>query len=376
MDVYPRVVHRRRDTITALPLYHSGYLLKRNTGETDFKKYYGELRGATVFLYTDDTQYTYIEKLDLEKLKSMDLGVQHKGVKETVFTLPLQGQEVQLKVEMRGEWRGFILTVIKKEIPAHLQLLPGQRVRLEDALTQERRRRAPQSRPPLPPPSPYLPPAIPPASNSPSPSTSPSSLYSPSPSNYPSPSSLYSPPPSSLPCPSPAPPEARDTLESSYSMIPACFHNVTREEAERMLEANPEWGSIILRPSTLQNSYALSLRQLAASGPKMKHYRVTSTKSGFVIELDRAVVVSSLDEVVKYCMEQTEYRLHPYMQAWAYNTHIEVPPAANWISCSPTAAKLVPKARVAPMPTSPPIATEEDGYVVPCDHRVKSGVKE
>lgn len=37
---------------------------------------------------------------------------------------------------------------------------------------------------------------------------------------------------------------------------------MTREEAEQILEDNPEHGSIILRPSTLANNYALTLRQL------------------------------------------------------------------------------------------------------------------
>lgn len=41
-----------------------------------------------------------------------------------------------------------------------------------------------------------------------------------------------------------------------------CFFDVTRREAEKMLEANPEYGGIILRPSTLPNNYALTLRQL------------------------------------------------------------------------------------------------------------------
>lgn len=41
-----------------------------------------------------------------------------------------------------------------------------------------------------------------------------------------------------------------------------CFFNVTRQEAEQMLRQNPEYGGIILRPSTLANNYALTLRQV------------------------------------------------------------------------------------------------------------------
>lgn len=40
------------------------------------------------------------------------------------------------------------------------------------------------------------------------------------------------------------------------------FYNVSRQEAEKMLETNPEFGSIILRPSSRANCYGLTLRQL------------------------------------------------------------------------------------------------------------------
>lgn len=40
-----------------------------------------------------------------------------------------------------------------------------------------------------------------------------------------------------------------------------CFLEVSRLEAEELLESNPEYGSIIIRPSSLPNSYAVSIRQ-------------------------------------------------------------------------------------------------------------------
>ncbi|KAK1904086.1 Signal-transducing adaptor protein 1 [Dissostichus eleginoides] len=307
-----RVVHKRRATITDLPLYYSGHLRKKLTKEKDFKKYYGELRGATLFLYKDDTQDTYTEKLDLGQLKSMQLHSPYQKKTPTIFTLTLKTEEVQLQMDNSDtgeEWRGYILTVVKKEIPSKLQLLPGQMLQLQEALDQERRRN--------------------PTTQSPE--------------------------------------------------IPACFFNVSRKEAEHMLKVNPECGSIILRPSTLANNYALTLRQQTSSGPILKNFRVTSTNVGFVIELDTAVTVSSLNEVLKYFLEKTEYRLHPFVASQPYDTRIDMSPVPKCVSISSAILKTVPKAQVAPMLRSetkeelppPPTNQDEGDYVMPDDHDPK-----
>ncbi|KAL7396025.1 hypothetical protein ABVT39_027366 [Epinephelus coioides] len=342
MSMPARVVYKRRATITDLPLYYSGHLLKKLSKEKDFKKYYGELRGATLFLYKDDTQDTYTEKLDLVHLKSMELDSPYQRKTPTIFTLTLPTAQVQLKMDNSDtgeEWRGYILTVVKKEIPSTLQLLPGQMLLLQDVLDQEKKRCPPSPRPALPPRPAFL--------------------------------------RTAFPAPSPSPP--KDKPDSSAPEIPACFFNVTRQEAEHMLEANPEYGGIILRPSTLANNYALTLRQLMPSGPVMKNYRVTSTNSGFVIELDKPVTVSSLNNVLKYFLEKTEYRLHPYMASQPYDTRIEVSPAPKCISITSPTPKTVPKAQVAPMLRSqtkaelPPPSAEPVGgeYVVPDEHEQK-----
>ncbi|XP_033948420.1 signal-transducing adaptor protein 1-like isoform X1 [Pseudochaenichthys georgianus] len=337
-----RVVHKRRATITDLPLYYSGHLRKKLTKEKDFKKYYGELRGATLFLYKDDTQDTYTEKLHLGQLKSMQLHSPYQKKTPTIFTLTLQTEEVQLQMDNSDtgeEWRGYILTVVKKEIPSKLQLLPGQMLQLQDALDQERRRNPTTQRPELPP--------------------RPLFLCTPSP--------FQSPPASASPSSTPP----KDKTDNSPE-IPACFFHVSRKEAEHMLKVNPECGSIILRPSTLANNYALTLRQQTSRseiGPILKNFRVTSTNVGFVIELDTAVTVSSLNEVLNYFLEKTEYRLHPFMASQPYDTRIDMSPVPNIL-------KTVPKAQVAPMLRSetkeklpPPPTNQDDGdYVMPDDH--------
>ncbi|XP_019941825.2 signal-transducing adaptor protein 1 [Paralichthys olivaceus] len=340
MSAPTRIVHHRRTTITALPLYHSGHLQKKNTAEKDFKNYYGELRGATLFLYEDESQDTDTEKLELEQLMSMESNCPYQREKPTVFTLSLLTKEVQLKMDnpfTGEEWRGYILTMVKKEIPGDLQLLPGQMMLLLEALEWERRRNSTESHPPLPPRPSFLP------------SSSSSSSSQP----------------------------ADDHPDYITPDLPACFFDVTRQEAERMLEANPENGGILLRPSSLRNNYAVTLRQLTPRGHVMKNYRVACTNSGFVIELITAVTVSSLNEVLKYFLEKTEHRLHPYVTPEHYDTQIEVSPAPNCISITSPPSNTVPKAQVAPMlrpqPQEklelPPTKPAEDEYLVPEDDK-------
>ncbi|XP_053284009.1 signal-transducing adaptor protein 1 [Pleuronectes platessa] len=337
MSAHTRVVNKRRETITALPLYYSGQLWKKNTSEKDFKNYYGELRGATLFLYNDESQDTYIEKLDLEQLTSMESNCPYQRKTPTIFTLSLHTEEVQLKMDnpyTGEEWRAYILTMVKREIPGDLQLLPGQMMLLLDALAREKRRNPPASHPPLPPRPSFLP------SSTSSPSSQP----------------------------------AEDHPDYITPDQPACFFDVTRQEAERMLEANPEYGGIIIRPSSFNNIYAVTIRRLTPRGPLMKNYRVACTNTGYVIELLPPVTVSSMNEVLKYFIEKTQSR--PYATSEPYDFLIEDPPAPNCISITSPTPKTIPKAQVAPM-LCPQIQKElefllskpaEDEYVVPEDH--------
>ncbi|XP_013862117.1 signal-transducing adaptor protein 1 [Austrofundulus limnaeus] len=324
MAVPPRVIHKRREAITALPLYYSGYLLKKSSREKNFKDFYGELRGSTLFLYDSDTQETYVERLDLEQMRSMDSNISYKKKEPTILTLNLPSEMVQLKMDSADtgeEWRGYIMTVFKKEIPQRLQLLPGQMMKLEEVLELESKRKLPLSRPPLPP--------------------------------------------------------RPNELKPKSATIPTCFFDVSRQEAEKMLEDNPENGSIILRPSALPKNYALTLRQKTSSGVSIKNYRVTATNVGFVIELDTPVTVPSLDDVLKYFLEKTEYRLCPYVISQPYDTRIFTSPPPKCISVSSPSPQTPPRAQVAPMQhlQSPdnfhlrPEKPDEGEYVVPDDRK-------
>ncbi|XP_028315626.1 signal-transducing adaptor protein 1-like isoform X2 [Gouania willdenowi] len=301
MSVHPRVVHMRRESITALPLYYSGHLHKKQTKDKTFKKFFTELRGSTLFFYKNDQEDTYIEKLDLNQVKSMEKSSTH-------LTLSLDTDEVKLK----------------HEIPSQLKLLPGQMLKLQEFLNQERRKNCPQPRPPLPPRPPFL--------------------------------------------------QLGEGSSSTDQELPECFYGVNRQEAVQMLQANPENGDIIIRPSTVGNDYALTLRQMTPSGPAIKNFKVTSTDSGLVIKLDTAVTVPSLHAVLEYFMEKTEHRLKPYVVS-TYDTHLEpssFDPKDTSVSSSST--KNVPKAQVAPLQRAkteeevqPPPLDQDRVYMIPDD---------
>ncbi|XP_023410859.1 signal-transducing adaptor protein 1 isoform X3 [Loxodonta africana] len=101
----PRRIFQERLKITALPLYFEGFLLVKRPEYQDFKHYWTELRGTTLFFYTD---------------------------KKSTITENTESGE---------EWRGFILTVTELSVPQHVSLLPGQVIRLHEVLEREKKRR-------------------------------------------------------------------------------------------------------------------------------------------------------------------------------------------------------------------------------------------
>ncbi|XP_041930705.1 signal-transducing adaptor protein 1-like isoform X2 [Alosa sapidissima] len=302
-----RVIGKRRETITALPLYYSGQMQKKCKGEKVFQMYHGELRGSTMFFYTDEKQETYCERLELHNLKSMESISSYSESTAPIYTLRFPKQEVQLQMDNpdTGElWRGFILTVAKLEVPRQMQLLPGQVMRLEEMRTAEEQRRALES---------------------------------------------------SCPTPTDASASHSNSSESAYdatlSIIPSCFLSVLREEAEKLLEQNPEHGSIILRPATdNKQHFSITTRQIFPSGPVIRNYKITSSESGYTIQLDNPVTVQTLNEVVDHFLEKTAYQLKPFTMPQAYDTRIKLPPPP--LAPKP---KVIPKARVPPtIHTQPP----------------------
>ncbi|KAL4641754.1 signal-transducing adaptor protein 1-like [Arapaima gigas] len=313
----PRLISKKREKITALPLYHSGHLLKKFTDKKDFQSFYGELRGSTIFLYSDDKQDMYSEKLELRDLKSMVMDKQ--GVKggSPVYTLTLLSEKVQLKTDSLDtgeEWKGLIMTVANLEIPSNLQLLPGQVLKLEEILKMEHER------------------------NGAKPHSVPWDTSGPH-----------------TQAPKPLPMSPSNTYDDTISIIPPGFFSVSRQQAERMLEDYPNYGSIILRPAADLINYAITLRQVLPSGPVTRHFKVRSEASMFVIELDSPVTVSSLSAVLEFFVQYTSGSLRPYVEPQHYETQIDL--------CPP---ELPPSRPGPPLPPKPKKEQEEESeYIEP-----------
>ncbi|XP_036898010.1 signal-transducing adaptor protein 1 isoform X2 [Sturnira hondurensis] len=101
----PRRIFQERLKITALPLYFEGFLLVKRSEYQEYKHYWTELRGTTLFFYND---------------------------KKSTITENTESGE---------EWRGFILTVTELSVPEDVSLLPGQVIRLHEVLDREKKRR-------------------------------------------------------------------------------------------------------------------------------------------------------------------------------------------------------------------------------------------
>ncbi|NXD77445.1 STAP1 protein, partial [Halcyon senegalensis] len=255
----PRRIFQERQRITGLPLYFQGYLSVRHSKFQEFRVYWTELRGTMLFFYDDKKATTYSQKLDLSALTSAT-NVYPDGNGSAEFILMLSNGELELKAddcECGKEWKGFILTVTKLSIPPDESLLPGQLTRMQEVLEKEKKRRT---------------------------TLNCSSLSS----------------------------NRKSPLSSTFTTLPACFYAVSRQEATEMLEKNPSHGNLILRPGSDSKNYAITIRQ-ELDAPHLKHYKVMSKGTNYVIELERRVTLPSLQDVVNYFVTQTRGNLKPFV---------------------------------------------------------------
>uniref|UniRef100_A0A3P8VYQ2 SH2 domain-containing protein n=1 Tax=Cynoglossus semilaevis TaxID=244447 RepID=A0A3P8VYQ2_CYNSE len=294
-------VYKRKTKIAVEPLYHSGQLLVKNGNNGKYKSFFGELRGTTLFLYKHKNQENYTEKLNLEKLKSKDLPCPYMSVAPTLFTFIFNSTVVQLQMDnpTEGElWRGYLLTMTEKRISRKLMLSQSVFMMLEEALEQENIRSCPISA-------------------------------------------------TGVPQQPPRPPYQSNDYEYHHLHMPRCFLNVTRREAEKMLEVCPENGNLILRPSESQKeNYAVTMRLSKLREPVIKHFAVTPKETGYVIELDPPKKVACIRDVVDYFCRETQYEAEPYGTP-VYSKSIKP-------KTSTTAPKTSPKPKIASMQQQEP----------------------
>ncbi|XP_050801006.1 signal-transducing adaptor protein 1 isoform X1 [Gopherus flavomarginatus] len=260
----PRRIFQERQRITALPLYFEGFLSIRRAQHQDFEQYWTELRGTTLFFYSDKKTPTYLEKLQLTNSTSV-VNVYPDEKCGAQFILMLRNEKVELKVEdydSGEEWKGFILTVTQLSVPVCMSLLPGQLIKLHEVLEKEKKRRTAMEE---------------------------------------SPSASLS---------------TEETNNGDYVKIlntmPECFYAVSRQKAIEMLEKNPSWGNLILRPGSDSKNYSVTIRQVI-DGPCIKHYRVMNMGKGYTIELSKPVIRPSLHDVIDYFVNQTQGSLKPFV---------------------------------------------------------------
>ncbi|NXF37242.1 STAP1 protein, partial [Nyctibius bracteatus] len=237
----------------------------------EFRVYWTELRGTMLFLYDDKKAPTVSNKLDLSALTSATNVYQDENG-SAQFILMLSNGELELKLflyrhflfsrandcECGKEWKGFILTVTKLSVPPDESLLPGQLTRMHEVLEKEKKRRITLN-------------------------------------NCSSASLNRSSPPS-----------------STLTTMPVCFYAVSRQEAIEMLEKSPSCGNLILCPSSDSKNYAITIgHELDAL--HLKHYKVMSEGTSYIIELERQVTLPSLQDVVNYFVTQTGGNLKPFV---------------------------------------------------------------
>ncbi|KAF1446433.1 STAP1 protein, partial [Pygoscelis papua] len=256
----PRQIFQERQRITGLPLYFQGYLSVRHSRCKEFRVYWTELRGTMLFFYDDKKAPMVSHKLDISALTSAT-NVYPDENGSAHFILMLSNGELELKAndsESGKEWKCFILTVTKLSVPPDESLLPGQLTRMHEVLEKEKKRRITRN------------------------DCSSTSL------------NRKSPPSSTL------------------TTMPVCFYAVSRQEATEMLEKNPSCGNLILRPGRDSKNYAITIRH-ELDAPHLKHYKVMSKGTSYVIELERQVTLPSLQDVVNYFVTQTRGKLKPFV---------------------------------------------------------------
>lgn len=253
--------------------YYEGYLEKRSFKDKTSRKLWTCLCGNTLFFFNDKRDSDYVEKMDLRGLISItDDSSQDRNLDAARLNVQMKDGNIKFtapNAEARELWKGYINCVAKLSVPTSLNLLPGQIHMLKEAVENEIERQKSAPQPPPPPPA---------ASSSP-----------------------------------------YVTLQAD---MPACYHAVSRLEAELLLEREAKRGNLLLRPGSSGNSFAASTRQ-DHDGSVFRHYRVArNPEGGFIIAVDNPVLCDTLYGVIDYLVEKTDRVLIPLIMEEAYEKNI------------------------------------------------------
>ncbi|XP_072804042.1 signal-transducing adaptor protein 2 isoform X4 [Vicugna pacos] len=143
--------------------------------------------------------------------------------------------------------------------------------------------------------------------------------------------------------------EARRALE-----MPSCFLQVSRLEAQLLLERYPECGNLLLRPSgDGSGGVSVTTRQALNGTPVVRHYKVKCEGPKYVIDVEQPFSCASLDAVVNYFVSHTNKALVPFLLDEDYEKVIVPSPSRPVVQKPRKLAKFQakpPKTPVMPKP--------------------------
>ncbi|XP_020826935.1 signal-transducing adaptor protein 2 isoform X2 [Phascolarctos cinereus] len=164
---------------------------------------------------------------------------------------------------------------------------------------------------------------------------------------------------------------------------PSCFLNVSRVEAQLLLERYPDCGNMLLRPgSDRSGGYSITTRQTLNGAEVVRHYKVKREGHGYVIDVEEPVSCSSLHDVVNYFVSNTKGTLVPFYPDEDYEKVLGFVEAnqengeSTWTVPKPPAprvpgdakqSQLLPgpgKPPWAPTPL-PPVPDQDENYIIP-----------
>ncbi|KAG8454449.1 hypothetical protein GDO86_000899 [Hymenochirus boettgeri] len=123
--------------------YYEEYLYKKDHKSKVYRKFWVGLLGNSLCFYSNHKDLQCVDIFGLENYVSLKEPSGNSS-SEFLFTLCLQGGEVQLKaesLESREMWRVYIVTIAELRIPPSASLLPGPLLALKEALEKEKQRR-------------------------------------------------------------------------------------------------------------------------------------------------------------------------------------------------------------------------------------------
>ncbi|XP_051509797.1 signal-transducing adaptor protein 1-like [Myxocyprinus asiaticus] len=317
--------------------YHEGFLEKKSIKDKMGRKLWTSLCGNSLFFFNNTKDNVYIEKLELSDLVSVtDDCCRDRNLDAARFTLQMKNEDIKMiapSLESRELWKGFILAVSKLSVPSSLNLLPGQIHMMKEIIEKEKKRQ----QPPI------------------------------------------------------APSAAPNFYVLVLPDMPSCYYDVTRVEAELLLERNAERGNLLLRPGRDGASFAVTTRQ-DVNRSVFRHYRVSRKhEGGFTIDLETPISCPTLHDVINCLVKMTCGVLEPLILEQHYEDNITFVKAneengeisVHCASSGPSSSPQVPPVPPVPPPkpiqrdhmasSEPPANTQESIYLNDQEDEVDQG---